>query len=99
MNESELEKIRQELLRLRAELQELDENCRRWNVLYSCLEAELRKIPGLSMPHRPQHEQYVGSSIQFSFPDFSEDQMRDFVENCGIPAAEAKTRKRFPTSD
>jgi len=75
---------------LRVQLQELDENCRRWNVLYTCLEAELRKIPGLSMPDRPQHEQYVGSSIQFSFPDFSEDRMRDFVEGCGNRGVDVK---------
>ncbi len=75
---------------LRVQLKELDENCRRWNVLYSCLEAALGKIPGVSMPERPQHEQYVGSSIQFSLPDFSEAQMRNFIKGCGERGVEVK---------
>ncbi len=75
---------------LRVQLKELDENCRRWNVLYSCLEAALRKTPGLYMPVRPQHEQYVGSSIQFSLPEFSESGMRSFVESCGRRGVEVK---------
>ncbi len=75
---------------LRVQLKELDENCRSWNVLYSCLEAALGKVPGVSMPERPQHEQYVGSSIQFSLPDFSEAQMRNFIKGCGERGVEVK---------
>ncbi len=75
---------------LRVQLKELDENCRRWNVLYSCLEAALRKIPGVFMPDRPQHEHYVGSSIQFSLPDFSEEEMRNFIDRCGKQGVEVK---------
>lgn len=75
---------------LRVQLEELDDRCRRWNVLYSCLEAALRKISGLSMPIRPQHEQYVGSSIQFSLPDFTETEMRSFVASCGRRGVEVK---------
>ena len=75
---------------LRVQLAELDDNCRRWNVLYSCLEAALRRISGLSMPTRPQHEQYVGSSIQFSLPDFSETEIRSFVTSCGRRGVEVK---------
>lgn len=75
---------------LRVQLQQLDDNCRRWNVLYSCLEAALRKVPGLFMPNRPQHEQYVGSSIQFSLPDFSERGIRKFVECCGERGVDVK---------
>jgi dTDP-4-amino-4,6-dideoxygalactose transaminase len=75
---------------LRVQLRELDDNCRRWNLLYGCLDAALRKVPGLFMPSRPQHEQYVGSSIQFSLPDFTPGEMRTFVEFCGKRGVDVK---------
>ncbi len=75
---------------LREQLPHLDENCRRWNVLYQRLEAELRKVPGLRLPNRPHHEQYVGSSIQFTLPGFSEADIRRFLERCGERGVELK---------
>ena len=75
---------------LREQLPHLDENCRRWNVLYQRLEAELRKVLGLRLPNRPQHEQYVGSSIQFTLPGFSEADIRRFLERCGERGVELK---------
>ncbi len=68
----------------------LDDNCRRWNVLYHCLEAALRSVPGLRLPIRPEHEHYVGSSIQFTLPDFSEADVRRFLKRCGERGVELK---------
>lgn len=75
---------------LREQLRELDDNCRRWNLLYGALEAELRKVSGLRLPLRPQHEHYVGSSLQFSLPDFGEDEVRAFVGLCASRGVEVK---------
>lgn len=75
---------------LRAQLPLLDDNCRRWNQLCGALEAVLRDVPGLTMPDRPQHEQYVGSSLQFSLPGLGEEAMLDFVARCGDRGVEIK---------
>ncbi len=75
---------------LREQLHHLDDNCRRWNLLYGSLEAELRKVPGLQMPVRPQHEQFVGSSLQFSLPRFGEEDLRGFVARCGQRGVDVK---------
>jgi dTDP-4-amino-4,6-dideoxygalactose transaminase len=75
---------------LREQLRRLDDNCRRWNLLYGALEAELRKVTGLHLPIRAQHEHYVGSSLQFSLPDFGEDEMRDVVARCAGRGVELK---------
>ena len=75
---------------LREQLPHLDENCRRWNLLYRSLEDELRKVPGLRLPNRTQHEQYVGSSIQFRLPDFSEVDIRRFLQRCAERGVELK---------
>ena len=42
------------------------------------------------MPVRPQHEHYVGSSLQFSLPGFSEGEVRGFVELCAKRGVEVK---------
>ena len=75
---------------LREQLRRLDDNCRRWNQLYGALETELRTVSGLRMPRRPQHEEFVGSSLQFSLPDFSEEEVRDFIGRCAARGVEVK---------
>jgi dTDP-4-amino-4,6-dideoxygalactose transaminase len=75
---------------LREQLRLLDDKCRQWNLLYGRLELELRKVPRLHMPIRPQHEQFVGSSIQFSLPAFGEADVRRFIELCGERGVEVK---------
>ena len=50
---------------LRAQLDHLDQNCKRWNDRYQALEAGLRGVAGIHVIERPQHEAYVGSSFQF----------------------------------
>ena len=75
---------------LRPQLARLDETCRRWNARYAVLEAGLRELPGVRLPGRPPEEQYVGSSIQFSLPDFSEDRIRAFLANCARRGVDLK---------
>ena len=40
----------------------------RWNDRYRSVEAGLSGVQGLTLPHRPNEESYVGSSIQFLVP-------------------------------
>jgi len=65
---------------LRPQLAMLDQNCLRWNQLYSELEAQLKTIEGLEWIDRPSQEAYVGSSIQFRLPGFNETKVRHFLE-------------------
>ena len=51
---------------LRHQLKNLDIQCNRWNTRYQILENELNKIDWIVCPKRPEEEDYVGSSIQFS---------------------------------
>ena len=75
---------------LRPQLKSLDENCRRWNALYAKLEEKLRESGSIVLPNRPAAEGYVGSSIQFSLPSFSEARIVEFVERCGKRGVEIK---------
>lgn len=72
---------------LRAQLGQLDENCARWNARYQALEAGLRGKTGVEVVERPQHEAYVGSSIQFHarVPDIPA-----LVSACGARGVELK---------
>ncbi|MEM7206518.1 MAG: aminotransferase class I/II-fold pyridoxal phosphate-dependent enzyme [Pseudomonadota bacterium] len=67
---------------LRPQLRELDVQCERWNERYNALADRLRKMPGVSIPTRPAAETFVGSSIQFSLPGFSDKSVVEFVEAC-----------------
>lgn len=67
---------------LRPQLLELPQRVKRWNALYRELEALLIRIPHVRIPQRPQSEQYVASSIQFSFPDLSEQNILDLIQGC-----------------
>ncbi len=75
---------------LRPQLTKLDENCRRWNRLYRVLEEELRRVPDLYLPVRSPEEDYVGSSIQFSPKDLSEEELRRFLAGCAERGVELK---------
>jgi dTDP-4-amino-4,6-dideoxygalactose transaminase len=75
---------------LRPQLAALDEHCRRWNERYRLLEQGLRRIPGLTVPERPAHEGFVGSSIQFSLTGYSSSRIRRFVERCAEAGVEIK---------
>lgn len=75
---------------LRAQLPHLEENIRRWNARYAVLEAGLAAAPGLSTIARPQHEAYVGSSIQFHADGLSPGAIPDFLAACAARGVEIK---------
>jgi len=68
---------------LRPQLADLDTQCQRWNNLYKVLEQQFMAADGIFIPERPAQEQYVASSIQFSLPGFSREQILNVVKECG----------------
>ncbi|OUS05392.1 aminotransferase [Rhodobacterales bacterium 52_120_T64] len=75
---------------LRVQMRGLDENCRRWNVLYTTVEQGLRKIDGISLPERPQYEEFVGSSIQFTLLGGLAANVSNFLRACTKRGVEIK---------
>lgn len=67
---------------LRPQLAVLDARCERWNRLYRQIEQGLRACPWIYLPARSAKEYFVGSSIQFSLPEFGADQLRQVVADC-----------------
>ena len=68
---------------IRAQLPILQDNVRRWNERYSILQNGLAEIPGMRVPERHQHEEFVGSSIQFQATELGPECIPDFVSSCG----------------
>ena len=64
---------------LRAQLQDLDDRCRRWNERYRLLEQLFNEIDYLCCPSRPTAEGYVGSSIQFRIDGQGPEAIQEFV--------------------
>lgn len=54
---------------LRSQMPLLEDNIRRWNMLYDDLHRRIKAIHGITIPDRKQEEAYVGSSIQFRLDD------------------------------
>ncbi len=75
---------------LRGQLQNLDDNIRRWNERYRTLETGLRKSPHLFLSQRAQHEAYVGSSIQFRPTDMRPAEIPELVARCQSRGVEIK---------
>lgn len=67
---------------IRPQLRLLDSRIAQWNERYRFLEAGLNEIPHVRIPVRPQKEQYVGSSIQFTLRDVTISQAESFVQEC-----------------
>ena len=67
---------------LRPQLARLSERCKRWNHLYSVLEAGLSKLAKVRVPERAPKEQFVGSSIQFSILGYDEKTVAQIVSRC-----------------
>lgn len=68
---------------LRPQIADLDIRCERWNRRYRLIEKILDDCPMADIPARLAAEQFVGSSIQFSLPRFSTEQILQVVERCG----------------
>lgn len=67
---------------LRPQVADLDTQCDRWNQRYRLVEKSLRSGCDIYIPVRPPEEDYVGSSIQFSLPTFSHEQLAKVVKLC-----------------
>jgi dTDP-4-amino-4,6-dideoxygalactose transaminase len=75
---------------LRAQLPQLEGNIRRWNVRYKIIEAGLQGMSGVRVVERPQHEDFVGSSIQFHVDGIDAHNIPDFVDACMARGVELK---------
>jgi len=75
---------------LRAQLQHLEENVHRWNVRYSILEEGFRTSANLKIVERNQHEEFVGSSIQFQAPKIGAENIPGFLARCAARGVEIK---------
>lgn len=65
------------------QLQMLDEQCRRWNVLYDHMQSRLQGIAGVFCPPRDPRELYVGSSIQWNLPKATYAEIETFIAKAG----------------
>jgi len=75
---------------LRDQLPNLEANVNRWNVRYRILEAGFRSAPGMSVVERKQHEEFVGSSIQFKATGIAPKDIPAFLKDCGSRGVEIK---------
>jgi dTDP-4-amino-4,6-dideoxygalactose transaminase len=75
---------------LRPQLKQLEENIERWNARYRLMEDYLSKVEGITMPHRPNEERYVASSLQFLTPQWTDEKCRAFVAACLSRGVELK---------
>jgi dTDP-4-amino-4,6-dideoxygalactose transaminase len=60
----------------------LAERARIWNDRHGRLAALLGALPGIRLPHRPQEEAFVQSSIQFAVADLDEAAFARFLAGC-----------------
>ena len=75
---------------IRSQMTYLDDNIARWNTLYNALDADLRRIKGVSLPLRPQSEFFVGSSIQFRVDSVDKADIPDFMARCAKRGVDLK---------
>ncbi len=75
---------------LRPQLAELKTACDGWTARYRVVEQGLAGAPGLTLPHRPQAEAFVGSSIQFLLPDWPDAAIEALVDACKARGVELK---------
>jgi len=75
---------------LREQLPCLEENIHRWNMRYRILESGFANVGGLTIVERKQHEEFVGSSIQFKAPGIGRKKIPDFLARCAEHGVEIK---------
>ncbi len=75
---------------LRPQLADLAASCAEWTARYRAVEQGLAGTPGLSLPHRPQAEAFVGSSIQFLLTDWPDAAIESVVAACKARGVELK---------
>ena len=64
---------------LRSQLPVLDERNTRWREIYDNLKPLIDGIDHLRMPKRPEKEEFVPSSLQFSVEDLSDERIKPFL--------------------
>ncbi|MEH6446508.1 MAG: DegT/DnrJ/EryC1/StrS family aminotransferase [Oceanospirillaceae bacterium] len=67
---------------LRPQLANLDQQCARWNARCKIMEQVLVNCEAVQLTQRPEKEQYVASTLQFSLPSFSQAQILEVVAQC-----------------
>ncbi|MFT6533480.1 MAG: dTDP-4-amino-4,6-dideoxygalactose transaminase [Limimaricola cinnabarinus] len=72
------------------QLERLDDAIARWNALHDRMAERLATLPGVALPHRPEPELYVGSSIQFRLPGLGGDAARQLVAEAAARGVELK---------
>ncbi|MGB0507663.1 MAG: DegT/DnrJ/EryC1/StrS family aminotransferase, partial [Pikeienuella sp.] len=75
---------------LRAQLPLLDDNIRRWNERWSVMADGFAKMPGVRVPERAQHEEYVGSSFQFQAKELGVDRIPAYIAACAARGVDVK---------
>ena len=75
---------------LRAQLKELDVNCKRWNDRYQVLTGVLQNARGVIIPKRSEHEHFVASSFQFFLDVDDTNKVIQFVDQCANRGVEVK---------
>lgn len=75
---------------LRPQLAELPHQAERWNALYRVMEAGLRGVNGVYLPHRPPQENFVASSFQFLLPGWPATAVEQVVSGCAARGVELK---------
>ncbi|MGR3592468.1 MAG: DegT/DnrJ/EryC1/StrS family aminotransferase [Limimaricola soesokkakensis] len=72
------------------QLDRLDDAIARWNTLHDRMAERLSALPGVALPHRPEPEFYVGSSIQFRLPGLGAEAARQLVAEAAARGVELK---------
>ena len=75
---------------LRPQLADLDRSIAAWNARYDRIAGHLAGHNSIRLPHRPEEEFYVGSSIQFSLPGIAPDDAAWFLEETRRNGVELK---------
>jgi dTDP-4-amino-4,6-dideoxygalactose transaminase len=68
---------------LRPQIALLADRGKRWNHIYATLERELDKAANLRIPARPDKEEFVASSIQFTL-ELAPQQIERFLKECDL---------------
>ena len=74
---------------LRGQLKVLENNIRRWNRLNSILSQAISLSSHINVPERAQHEEFVGSSIQFR-PNLDQSAFDSLIANCAKRGVDIK---------
>jgi len=75
---------------LRPQLAMLGSQVEKWNARYRRMEAGLQNVTGLRLIPRPDKEDYVASSFQFTLPDWDKDKVQDVQNRCAARGVELK---------